>query len=126
MLHQFRRKSNEAGKTALITPVFAKLGLVFVMNIVTFIVYGWDKRQAFSGGRRLPERTLHLLAFLGGWPGALMGQRHFRHKTKKVSFLIVFWFIVVLHIAVVGAVAYAVHSSSLVEADGSPRPISKG
>lgn len=109
----------------MITPVIAYLGLVFVMSVVTFVAYGWDKRQAIDGGRRVPERNLHILEFLGGWPGALMGQRHFRHKAKKVSFLIVFWFVVVLHVVVVGAVTYAVHGSSLAEAVGSPRPIDK-
>jgi uncharacterized membrane protein YsdA (DUF1294 family) len=54
---------------------------------------------------------LHLLAFLGGWPGALLGQRQFRHKTKKVSFLIAFWVVVVLHVGVAGAVAYSVVGS---------------
>jgi uncharacterized membrane protein YsdA (DUF1294 family) len=43
----------------------------------------------------VPERTLHLLALLGGWPGAILGQRHFRHKTRKVSFLFAFWAVVV-------------------------------
>jgi len=73
--------------------------------------YGLDKRQATTGGRRVPERTLHLLAFLGGWPGALLGQRHFRHKTEKVRFLIVFWVVVVLHLSIAGAVAYVVVGS---------------
>ena len=55
----------------------------------------------------MSERTLHLMAFLGGWPGALIGQRQFRHKTQKVSFRIVFWILVVLHVGLVAAVAYA-------------------
>ena len=84
------------------------LGIVFVMSAVCFVTYGLDKRYAISGNRRVPETTLHVLAFLGGWPGALMGQRHFRHKTKKFSFLFVFWFVVVLHFALVGLVAYVV------------------
>ena len=92
------------------------LGIVLEISLVAFVVYGWDKRQAISDGRRVSERTLHLLAFMGGWPGALMGQRHFRHKTKKLSFLILFWFVVVLHVAAVGAMAYAVYGSRL--ADG--------
>jgi|GEM_PF-958297 len=79
---------------------------VLVMSGVTFAAYGWDKHQAVAGGRRVPERTLHILAFMGGWPGAWMGQKRFRHKTKKLSFLIVFWCIVLLHLAVVGAIAY--------------------
>jgi uncharacterized membrane protein YsdA (DUF1294 family) len=84
----------------------AYLILVAVMSLVAFIAYGLDKRQATNGGRRVPERTLHLMAFLGGWPGALIGQRKFRHKSQKVAFRIVFWLVVVLHVSVVGAVAY--------------------
>jgi uncharacterized membrane protein YsdA (DUF1294 family) len=85
----------------------AYLIVVAVMSLVCFIAYGLDKRQAANGGRRVPERTLHLLAFLGGWPGALLGQRQFRHKTQKVKFRIVFWMVVVLHVGIVSAVAYA-------------------
>lgn len=82
------------------------LGLVAVTSLASFAAYGLDKRRASVGGRRVPERTLHLLAFLGGWPGAILAQRRFRHKTRKVPFLIVFSAVVVLHVAVVGAVAY--------------------
>jgi uncharacterized membrane protein YsdA (DUF1294 family) len=59
------------------------LGIVLVMSLACFVAYGWDKRRAANGGRRVPESTLQLLAFFGGWPGALIGQRHFRHKTKS-------------------------------------------
>jgi uncharacterized membrane protein YsdA (DUF1294 family) len=80
--------------------------VVSVMSLVCFITYGLDKRQAANGGRRVSERTLHLMAFLGGWPGALIGQRHFRHKTQKATFRMVFWLVVALHIVIVGVVAY--------------------
>jgi len=82
--------------------------VVAVMSLVCFIAYGLDKQRAGNGGRRVSERTLHLLAFLGGWPGALIGQRQFRHKTQKVSFRIVFWLVVVVHIGLVSAVAYRI------------------
>lgn len=81
------------------------LGIVVVMSFVCFAAYGMDKRRAVNGGRRVPEQTLHILAFLGGWPGALLGQRQFRHKTKKMSFLIVFWLIVMLHVGIIGIAA---------------------
>jgi uncharacterized membrane protein YsdA (DUF1294 family) len=83
------------------------LSLVLVMSLASFFAYGWDKGQAATGGRRISEHTLHLMAFLGGWPGAFLGQRQFRHKTQKVTFRIVFWIVVVLHVGIVGAVAYA-------------------
>jgi uncharacterized membrane protein YsdA (DUF1294 family) len=92
----------------MMTAVIAYLGLVAVASCACFIAYGLDKRRAANGGQRVPERTLHLLAFLGGWPGALLGQRQFRHKTQKVPFVIVFWVVVVLHVVVIGAMAYAV------------------
>jgi len=89
----------------------AYLIVVAVMSLVCFLAYGLDKRQAGNGGRRVSERTLHLMAFLGGWPGALLGQRHFRHKTQKVTFRIVFWIVVLSHVAIVGTVAYALLTS---------------
>jgi uncharacterized membrane protein YsdA (DUF1294 family) len=89
------------------------LGIVLVMSLACFIAYGWDKRSASNGNRRVPEQTLHILALLGGWPGALLGQRLFRHKTKKLSFLIVFWCVVLLHVAIVGTVAYVFFGNPL-------------
>jgi uncharacterized membrane protein YsdA (DUF1294 family) len=41
----------------------------------------------------------------------LLGQRLFRHKTQKVRFRIVFWMVVLLHVAIVGAVAYVLVTS---------------
>ncbi len=93
------------------TTAVAYLLVVVLISLVCFLAYGWDKRQAINAGRRLPENTLHLLAFLGGWPGAILGQRFFHHKTRKISFLIVFWIVVVLHLTIVGFVGYAVITS---------------
>ena len=89
------------------------LCLVFVMSVICFTAYGLDKRRAVNGSRRVPEQTLQILALLGGWPGALLGRRQFRHKTKKLSFLIVFWCVVVLHVAVVGMAAYVFFGNPL-------------
>jgi uncharacterized membrane protein YsdA (DUF1294 family) len=82
------------------------IAVVAAMSLVTFVVYGFDKRRAQKDGRRVPEKSLHLMALLGGWPGALVGQRFFRHKTQKLSFLIVFWLCVTLHLAIVGGSIY--------------------
>lgn len=87
-------------------PAVIYLSLVFVMSVVCFAAYGLDKWLAVNGSRRVPENTLHFLSLLGGWPGAFLGQRQFRHKTKKMSFLIVFWLVVVLHFAIIGTATY--------------------
>ena len=84
----------------------AYLAVVVTLSLVTFVTYGLDKRRAQKGGRRVPEKTLHLMAFFGGWPGALAGQRVFRHKTQKISFRIVFWLCVALHLIAVCGVVY--------------------
>jgi uncharacterized membrane protein YsdA (DUF1294 family) len=83
------------------------LGLYLVLSAVTYAVYAGDKTAARNGRRRTRERTLHLLALAGGWPGALVAQRVHRHKTKKLSFRAGFWFTVVVNCAVLGWVIAA-------------------
>lgn len=58
-----------------------------VINLLTFIVYGADKRRARKGKWRVPEKTLFLLPLLGGSIGALLGMRVFHHKTKHWYFV---------------------------------------
>ncbi|MCA8957977.1 MAG: DUF1294 domain-containing protein [Planctomycetes bacterium] len=72
-------------------------------SLVTFVLYGLDKRAATRGAPRIAERTLHLWSLCGGWIGAWGGQRTFRHKTQKRPFRLVFWSIGVLHVGVLGA-----------------------
>ncbi len=70
-----------------------------VMSAITFIAYVIDKRAARREQRRTPEATLHAMELLGGWPGAFLAQRVVRHKNAKVSYQIVYWLIVVIHLA---------------------------
>jgi uncharacterized membrane protein YsdA (DUF1294 family) len=56
-------------------------------NLTAFLLFGWDKWRAKRGGRRTPEKTLLLTAFLAGALGAWLGVKAFRHKTRKPSFL---------------------------------------
>ena len=78
-------------------------GLLWVMatlaglSLVAFIAQWVDKRRAEAERWRVPESGLHLLELLGGWPGAFLAQRLFRHKTAKFSYQLFFWLIVVVH-----------------------------
>ncbi|MEZ5278369.1 MAG: DUF1294 domain-containing protein [Opitutaceae bacterium] len=67
-------------------------------SLVTLVVYGWDKRAAGKSRWRVPERRLHLLAAVGGIPGAILAQQVFRHKNRKAGFQFVTGWIVAVHI----------------------------
>jgi uncharacterized membrane protein YsdA (DUF1294 family) len=80
------------------------LALYYVASIITYGVYVQDKTAAQNAGRRIPESTLHLMSLLGGWPGALVAQVHLRHKTRKPSFLIGYWFTVIVNCIALGVI----------------------
>ena len=65
--------------------------MYFLMSALSYFMYRSDKIAARSDVQRTPETSLHLVDLLGGWPGALIAQQQFRHKTAKQSFQIVFW-----------------------------------
>ncbi|TWI57378.1 uncharacterized membrane protein YsdA (DUF1294 family) [Pseudomonas duriflava] len=73
------------------------LALYFSVSLVAFLFYWHDKQSAQKEQRRIPENTLHLIELAGGWPGGLIAQQVFRHKTRKVSYQAVFWIIVLMH-----------------------------
>jgi len=80
--------------------------LVYVTaSLLTFCAYAFDKSAAMNRRWRTSEDALHMLSLAGGWPGALIAQRLFHHKSKKLTFQVMFWFIVSLHFAAVVAFA---------------------
>ncbi|MFS7198071.1 DUF1294 domain-containing protein [Rahnella inusitata] len=77
---------------------------LLIVNLLTLALYGVDKRAAYKARRRVPEFTLLLFGYAGGWIGAILGQQLFRHKTQKQPFKTWFAISVILNLAVVGAV----------------------
>ena len=67
--------------------LIALLLYLAAVNLVTFAVYGADKRRAKKDRRRVSEKTLFLLAIIGGSVGALLGMKVFRHKTRHWYFV---------------------------------------
>ena len=72
-----------------------------VVSAISYFMYLFDKGAAGAGGQRTPESSLHLADLLGGWPGALIAQQQFRHKTIKQPFQLVFWVTVILNLLAV-------------------------
>ncbi|AIN58886.1 DUF1294 domain-containing protein [Pseudomonas soli] len=73
------------------------LAMYPVVSLVSLLLYWQDKQQARTQAWRTPEKVLHASELLGGWPGALLAQQVFRHKTRKVSYQVVCWGIVLVH-----------------------------
>lgn len=72
-------------------------GFYLTLSLITFGLYGLDKSAARKGQWRIAEARLHLFQLAGGWPGALLAQQWFRHKTRKQPFQCIFWCTVLLN-----------------------------
>ena len=71
--------------------------LYAAMSVAAFALYARDKKAAKLGAWRTPEQTLHVVALLGGWPGAALAQSFLRHKSSKVPFRIMYWITVLIN-----------------------------
>lgn len=61
---------------------------IALINIVGFLIMGFDKYRAKAGGQRIPEKNLFLVALIGGAAGVYLGMQVFRHKTKHKLFVL--------------------------------------
>lgn len=90
-----------------------KLAIVYLLaSIAAFWLYRNDKQTAVTQSQkpdsgyigRIPEQKLHQISLIGGWPGALLARALFNHKTRKTSFIRIFWVVAVLNIAITYAI----------------------
>ncbi len=84
-------------------PIWAYIATI---NVVGFVMYGLDKFLAKRSWLRVPESLLHILAFAGATPAAIVAQQLFWHKTTKRSFQVMFWLIALVQVALVYVVVY--------------------
>ncbi|ATD64357.1 DUF1294 domain-containing protein [Neisseria weixii] len=82
-------------------------GLYFAVSVVSYLMYKFDKqiarnpkKKSYEYQGRIPEKNLHILDTLGGWPGALVSRAVYNHKTSKISFIRLFWLTVAINIAI--------------------------
>lgn len=69
-----------------------------IVNIITFIIWGYDKFRATFQQWRVPEKTLTFLIILGGGIGALLGITVFRHKSRKSHFKYLSLAFILIHV----------------------------
>ena len=85
---------------------YIEIYLIFI-NIFSFFFYGFDKLQAIRNSNnnkkisRIPEKKLLFVGLIGGSPGAILSMFLFRHKIKKLSFMLKFILVVFLQILII-------------------------
>lgn len=72
-----------------------------VMNIITFLLMGYDKHEAKVNQWRISEKALFLFCLFGGSIGGICGMYAFRHKTQKWYFKIGFPLILIIQIGII-------------------------
>lgn len=85
--------------SALWRPPVWLAGLYLGASVLAFLLYASDKAAARRNAWRVSEQTLHGVAILGGWPGALLAQQWLRHKSVKPEFRTTFWFTVIVNVS---------------------------
>lgn len=71
------------------------------LNIILFVSMGIDKYKAIKNKMRIPEATLFIMALLGGALGGLFGMYIYKHKTKKISFHLIYGIALIIHVLLI-------------------------
>ncbi len=71
---------------------------LFLINIITFILFGFDKYNALHQKKRVSNLSLLFFSFIGGSIGAVIAMKNFRHKTKKDYYVIGLKYIIVMQV----------------------------
>lgn len=80
--------------------IYKILLYLLIVNVITFLMMGYDKHEAKKGNWRISEKTLFTLVVIGGSIGGIIGMFTFRHKTQKWYFRFGFPIILILQILV--------------------------
>ncbi len=72
----------------------------YILNVIAFVLYGYDKHLAYFCKRRIPEAVLLSSTILWGGLGSFVGMKLFRHKTQKKRFKITTWICLPLSLVV--------------------------
>jgi len=73
---------------------------IALMSALLLVMMKADKERARRNKYRISERTLWMMAILGGAIGGVIGMQLFRHKTKHLSFRLGFPLLALLDVSV--------------------------
>ncbi|WP_254454466.1 DUF1294 domain-containing protein [Flavobacterium sp. M31R6] len=76
------------------------------VNLIAFVLMGYDKQLAIKNKNRISEQTLLFLVVLGGTIGSSLAMSIFRHKTAKTNYLLKFFGIVSFQIIIIITLFY--------------------
>lgn len=91
---------NKTGLIEYFTPLNVIIYLL-IINLIGILIMYIDKRKAKYGKWRIPEKTLLIIALLGGSVGTIIGMYAFRHKTQKLKFVLGFPTILIAEIVII-------------------------
>lgn len=91
---------NSTGLIEYFTPLNVIIYLL-IINLIGILIMYIDKRKAKYGKWRIPEKTLLIIALLGGSVGTIIGMYAFRHKTQKLKFVLGFPTILIAEIVII-------------------------
>lgn len=86
------------------------IGYLIGIQILAIILFFVDKQKAKRNRWRISEKTLFMVAILGGCPGAILGMKLFRHKTKHKKFSIGLPCILIIQIVIVISTVWRVNA----------------
>ncbi len=80
------------------------IGYALLVSLIGFWSMGEDKKRAVKKRYRISEKTLFIIALLGGSVGSILGMYYFRHKTKHWHFRFGMPSIIILQAAIIGLI----------------------
>ena len=78
--------------------IYILIGYIIIINIISFFIMLYDKKQAIYHNFRISEKTIFIVSLLLGGIGTYVGMYVFRHKTKHLKFTIGIPIVIILNI----------------------------
>lgn len=78
--------------------IYILIGYIIIINIISFFIMLYDKKQAIYHNFRISEKTIFIISLLLGGIGTYVGMYVFRHKTKHLKFKIGIPIVIILNI----------------------------